>query len=218
VAEPVGRRDHRHAAADARRGSGDLAARGAARAVPARPDEEGPRLLQGQPAEGRVGGGLRGRRRAAGPRRADLGARPADGGGLQRLRRGAYDGGRDRPAVEPHPQRGRAVGRQGHDHPRGSNGRDRDARRAAPPPTQSRAGRGVRHAPRSLPHPRRARPQRRRLHGQLHRGSRRAVRAAAGADLRRRTHAHQHATDAGGAVPRSYRTGTVPDPVGEASR
>ena len=56
----------------------------------ARPDQEGPRLLQGQPAEGRAGRRVRHRLRAADPRRADLGPRPADGAGLQRVRRRAH--------------------------------------------------------------------------------------------------------------------------------
>ena len=50
-------------------------------------------------------------------------------------------------AVEPHPQRGRAARRPGHDHPRGPRGRDRDARRHAPPPPLPRARRD-RAAPR----------------------------------------------------------------------
>ena len=46
-------------------------ARRAARALPARPDQEVPRLLQGQPAEGRARGGVRLRRRAVPAGRAD---------------------------------------------------------------------------------------------------------------------------------------------------
>src|SRR4029450_135321 len=57
-------------------------ARRAARTLRARPHQEGRRLLQGQPAEGRVGCGSRLRFRAADPRRTDLGARPADGDGV----------------------------------------------------------------------------------------------------------------------------------------
>ncbi len=94
-------------------------ARGAAGAASARPDQEGPRLLQGQPAEGGAGRGVRRARRPAGPRRADLRARPADGAGLQRASRRAHGGRHDGPAVQPHPQRGGAAGRPGHDHPRG---------------------------------------------------------------------------------------------------
>ena len=46
------------------------------------PTKKAPRLLQGQPAEGRAGRRARLRRRAAAARRADLGPRPADGGGV----------------------------------------------------------------------------------------------------------------------------------------
>ena len=56
--------------------------RGPAGAVRARPDQEGPQLLQGQPAEGRARGGARVRRGAARARRAHVGAGPAHGGGL----------------------------------------------------------------------------------------------------------------------------------------
>ena len=54
-------------------------ARRAARAVPARPDQEDPRLLEGQPAEGGARRGVRLRRRAVPPGRADLGSGPVDG-------------------------------------------------------------------------------------------------------------------------------------------
>ena len=63
----------------------------AARALRAGPDQEGSCLLQGQPTEGRARRCVRYRRGAADPRRADLRARPADGGGVQRVRRGAQD-------------------------------------------------------------------------------------------------------------------------------
>ena len=89
------------------------------RALRARPDQEGPRLLEGQPPEGRPGRRVRRRRRPAGPRRADLRPGPADGGGLRRVRRRAQCGRHHRAAVQPHPQRGRAAGRPGDDHPRG---------------------------------------------------------------------------------------------------
>ena len=59
--------------------------RRAARALRARPDQEGAHLLEGQPAEGRPGRGARIAGRAAHPRRADVGARPADGGRLPGL-------------------------------------------------------------------------------------------------------------------------------------
>ena len=67
---------------------------GAARALRARPDQEGPRLLEGQPPEGGAGRRARLRRRAARARRADVGARPAHGGGVpgRASRRRASDG------------------------------------------------------------------------------------------------------------------------------
>ena len=46
------------------------------------PTKQMPRLLQGQPAEGRAGRGVRLRRRAVPPRRAHLGPGPADGDGV----------------------------------------------------------------------------------------------------------------------------------------
>ena len=57
-----------------------------ARALRARPHQEGPHLLQGQPAEGRPRRGVLHRRRPADPRRADVGPRPAHGGRVHRLR------------------------------------------------------------------------------------------------------------------------------------
>ena len=55
---------------------------GAARSLRARSDQAGPGLLQGQPPEGRPGGGVRLRRGAVPARRTDLGAGPADGDGV----------------------------------------------------------------------------------------------------------------------------------------
>ena len=55
--------------------------------VRARPDQEGAQLLQGQPAEGRPGRRAGLRRRAAGPRRADLRPGPDHGVGLPDVRR-----------------------------------------------------------------------------------------------------------------------------------
>ena len=93
-----------------------------------RPHQEGSRLLQGQPAEGGAGRGLRRPGRAAAARRADLGPRPADGAGLQRVPGRAQGDRHDRAAVEPHPQRGRAARRPGDDHPGRSCSGDRDPR------------------------------------------------------------------------------------------
>src|SRR5215213_7912013 len=53
-----------------------------------------------QPAEGRSGRRARVRRRAPGARRADLGTRPADGGGLPPVHRGGAAGRPDGAAVE----------------------------------------------------------------------------------------------------------------------
>ena len=104
------------------------------RALRARPDQEGPDLLQGQPAEGRAGRRPGLRRRAAGARRADLRARPADGGRLpaSASTRSSNDGAH-RAAVQPHPRRGRAAVRPGEHHPRRPHRRERHPRRAAPP-------------------------------------------------------------------------------------
>ncbi len=109
-----------------------------ARALRARPDQEGSRVLQGQPAEGRPGRRVRGADGPAGARRADLGAGPADGGGLRRLCRRGPRGGYDGAAVQPHPQRGRPAGRPGHDHPR----RPRRGVRAASTRCDTCTGRG----------------------------------------------------------------------------
>ena len=117
VAEPHRRRGHRPARPAARRSRRDAAGR-AARALRARPDQEGPHLLQGQPAEGRAGRGAGLRRRAARPRRADVRARPADGVGVPGVRRRVPRRGPHGAAVEPHPGRGRAAVRPGQHHPR----------------------------------------------------------------------------------------------------
>ena len=89
----------------------------AARAVRARPDQEGAHVLQGQPAEGRAGRGARRRRRAARSRRAHLRAGPADGGGVHRVRPRGEGGRPVGAAVQPHPGRGREALRHRHDHP-----------------------------------------------------------------------------------------------------
>ena len=118
VAEPHRRRGHRPARPAARRAR-PAAPRRAARAVRARPDQEGPRLLQGQPAEGRARRRAGLRRRAADPRRADLGPRPADGGGRSRSASArTRDARAHGAAVQPHPGRGRGAVRPGEHHPR----------------------------------------------------------------------------------------------------
>ena len=88
VAQPLRRRGHRPARPAARRhrrqGGLRRAQEAPHRRVPARPVEEGPRVLEGQPAEGRARRRVRHARRPLHPRRADQRARPADGGHLQR--------------------------------------------------------------------------------------------------------------------------------------
>ena len=98
------------------------------------PTQEGPRLLQGQPAEGGAGRRARLRRRAADPGRADLGPGPADGGGVPRLhRRGA--GARAAPCCCPATScpRSRRCATGSPSSGDGRDGRDRHARRAAAP-------------------------------------------------------------------------------------
>ena len=132
VAEPHRRRGDRPARAAARRPRRE-APRRSAGALRARPDQEGARLLQGQPAEGRAGRRPLLRRRAAAARRADRGPRPADGRGVPRVHRRAARAGPHRAALEPHPLRGRGAGRPRDHHPRRPHGRGREPRRDAPP-------------------------------------------------------------------------------------
>ena len=103
------------------------------RAVRPRPDEADPRLLQGQPAEGRPHRGPRRRRRPARARRADLRAGPAHGTGLPGGRPRAAQRRLHGPAVESHPRRGRSTGRSGDDHPPGPDRDHRNPRRPATP-------------------------------------------------------------------------------------
>ncbi len=133
------------------------------RAVRPRPDQAGPRLLQGQPAEGRPHRRPRHQRRAARARRADLRARPAHGRGLPGGRPRAAQGGLHGPAVEPHPRRGRGPCRSGDDHPPGPDRDDRNAGRAAT----------------AHPHPR-PRGDCRRARRPRRRGGRRGLRLASG--------------------------------------
>ena len=134
------RRGHRPARPAARRAR-RAAARRPDRAVRARPHQEGPRLLQGQPAEGRPG------RRARLRRRAALLDEPTSG--LDPLMEAVFtecidefkDDGRHGAAVQPHPGRGRAAVRPGEHHPRRPHRRDRHAGRPAPPHPHVRLGR-----------------------------------------------------------------------------
>ena len=97
------------------------------------PAQEGPHLLEGQPAEGGDRRGVLHQRRALHPRRAHLGSGPVDGEGFSDLRRGGCRPWRRGAAVQPHPRRGREALRQRDDHPRGPRGEVRHSRRAAPP-------------------------------------------------------------------------------------
>ena len=116
------------------RGGIDPARRaGPDRALRARPDQEGPHLLQGQPAEGGAGRRPGVRRRAAAARRADLRARPAQGDGLPGVDRGGPAGRAHRAALQPHPGRGRGAVRPREHHPRGQDRGDRQPRRPAAP-------------------------------------------------------------------------------------
>ncbi len=100
------------------RGGLDPQRRGAAAgAVRPGPDQEGPGLLQGQPAEGRAGGRPGQRRRAAAARRADQRARPADGGGVPPGGRRGARPGPDGAAEQPPAVRGRGAVRPGQHRP-----------------------------------------------------------------------------------------------------
>ena len=132
VAEPHRRRGDRPARAAARRPRRE-APRRPAGALRARPDQEGARLLQGQPAEGRARGRALVGRRAAAARRADRRPRPADGRGVPRVPRRAARPGTHRAALEPHPLRGGGARRPREHHPRRPQGRGGQPRRDAPP-------------------------------------------------------------------------------------
>ena len=135
---------------------------GDARAVRARPHQEGPDLLQGQPAEGRPG-------RGAGLASAELLLLDEPTSGLDPLMEAAFTesirevkaAGPLRAAVQPHLRRGGEAGRPRDDHPRGRHRRVRHDRRAAAPdphPGHRRArrrGRRPGHAARG-PRPRRS--------------------------------------------------------------
>ncbi len=87
-----------------RRGGSTGAPGGTDRALRTQPHQEGTRLLQGQPAEGRPRRRLRLGRRPADPRRAHVGSRPADGGGLPADRRGGTATAAGPSCSPPHPR------------------------------------------------------------------------------------------------------------------
>src|SRR5581483_5040124 len=133
VAGPVRRRDHRADGAAARGPADGTASSGPVRAVPARPGQEGPRLFQGQPAEGRAGRGAGLRRGTAAAGRAHGRPGPAHGSGVPRLRPGGTAGRAHDPAVQPHPRRGRSARGPGQHYPRRPVRGDRHAHRTAAP-------------------------------------------------------------------------------------
>ena len=132
VARPDRRRDHRPARPAPRR-PGPQTPPGPDRTLRPGPRQEGPRLLQGQPAEGGADRRAGQRRRAPAARRADRRPGPAHGGDLPRLRHRGTPARPHRPAVQPHPGRGRGAVGPGDDHPRRPHGGDRHAGRDAPP-------------------------------------------------------------------------------------
>ena len=206
VAQPHRRRGHRPAGPAARRARPRAGATSCSSASTSTP-QEGAHLLQGQPAEGRARRRAGLRRRAAPARRAHLGPRPADGGGVpgHASRRSTGDGP-DGAAVQPHPGRGRGAVRPGEHHPCRPHRRERHAGRAAPPhPYVHLGGDRARRSPASTDLPgvhdlvarRPPRPLRRR-----HRPPRR--RDAPPGHLGR-PQPDQPAADAGGAVPAPLR-------------
>src|SRR5690242_9022222 len=202
VAEPQRRGDDRHADPDAWSQAGRVATGRAPGAVRAGPDQEGTRLLQGEPAEGRAGRRVRHRLRAADPGRADVRARPVDGADLQRVRRRAHGPWRHRPAVQPHPQRGRATRGPGDDHPRRTRDRDRRVEGHEAPAPQHRPGRGLLVAAGADRDTRGARRGGGRPPGELLGEPRRAVGRAHGPQLRGAGLADEHPALPRGALPR----------------
>ena len=173
------------------------------------PTKKAPRLLQGQPPEGRPGRGAGVRRRAAPARRAHLRPRPADGGGVPgRACSRSAARGPHRAAVEPHPRRGRDALRPGHHHPPGPRRETGTlaelrhlTRTACTPSVDGDAGRAGRACPACTTWRRRRRP--RRLRGRPGHARRRA--AAPG--RARRAHPRQPAAHARGPVPAPLRRG-----------
>ncbi len=116
--------------------------------------------------------GPRDDRRAPRPRRTDERPGPPHGAGLPGGRPRAARRGRHRPAVQPHPRRGRGPRRPGDDHPQGPPGPDRHPRRPAAayphhsPCGHRGAGRRARRRPRRHRLRRRTarRPRRRAVH------------------------------------------------------
>ena len=118
------RRDHRPAGPDARRDRRG-ASRRADRAIRLRPDEEGPHLLEGQPAEGIPDLGVLIACPPAAARRTKQRAGSVDGEHLPGMRHRSARPRCDGAAVQPHPGRDGSAVRAGDDHPRGQDGGER---------------------------------------------------------------------------------------------
>ena len=108
------------------------------------PHQEGPHLLEGQPAEGLAGLGVLVERPAAAARRTEQRPGPVDGERLSAMRRRGPRPRRHRAAVQPHPRRDRGAVRPGHHHPRGPDRRERHAGLDAPPVAHLDQGRNDR--------------------------------------------------------------------------
>ena len=102
-------------------------------ALRARPLHEGTGLLEGQPPEGGADRRAHDTGRPADPRRADLGARPAHGAGLPRLRARGQGARAKRVPVLAHSERGGGPVRPGGHSARRAFGRAGHARPNAPP-------------------------------------------------------------------------------------
>src|SRR5229473_1398761 len=204
VAEPQRGRDHRSPRPPPRRPRPAAAGR-ASPALRARSDQEGAQLLQGEPPEGRPGGGARLRRRAPAPRRAHVRPRPLDGGRLPGLHPGGQGPGPDRAALQPHPGRGRGPLRPPEHHSVGPHGAERNPAGDAPPDAHldhrrvEGAGRGLRQPPRH------SRSRGSRLAGPRRRGLGASRRGGAPAQRAWRHQPGKPSADAGGAVPEALR-------------
>src|ERR1700677_3089943 len=189
VAESDRRRDDRSAGPHARRHRRKATCR-AGRALRTRPAQEGPHLLQRQPAEGLAGLRLLVAGPAAAPRRAEQWPGPVDGEHLSAVRRRSTRSRRDGPAVQSHPGRDRGTLRAGDDHPRRQDRRERDTGIDAASQPHDDHSRLAQRPRRSHPHPRRrgrqlrrddaARPRRQRGPRRTHPGARRHRRAQPG--------------------------------------
>ena len=204
VAESDRRRDDRPAGPHARRHRRKATSR-AGRALRTRPAQEGPHLLQRQPAEGLADLRLLVAGPAAAPRRAEQWSGPVDGENLSAVRRRSTRSRRDGPAVQPHPGRDRGTLRTGDDHPRRQDRRERDAGIDAASQPNDDHSRLAQRPRRSHPHPRRRGRQLRRYYAARPRRQRRPRRTHSGARRHRCAQPGQPAAHAGRALHASLR-------------